>query len=49
MIAPCTCQHKYQDEVYGKGLRVHNPCKYNKAADLKSGLRCTVCGNVKPA
>lgn len=38
-IKPCHCQSAYQDEKYGPGQRVHNPC--NK------GLRCTICGSVK--
>lgn len=32
----CTCQHKFQDETYGKGKRLAN-------LTLK-GARCTVCG-----
>ena len=24
MIKKCSCQNKYQDEQYGKGMRVHN-------------------------
>jgi hypothetical protein len=35
-IAPCSCQHKYQDERYGKGQRVHNVGK--------TKITCTVCG-----
>lgn len=38
MIVKCACRHQFQDEVYGAGMRVHNPC--NK------GSRCTVCGNI---
>lgn len=38
MILPCTCKNEYQDKEYGKGNRVHNPCKKNTSA------RCTVCG-----
>lgn len=38
MIVKCACRHQFQDEVYGAGMRVHNPC--NK------GLRCTVCSNI---
>ena len=37
----CGCQHKYQDERYGKGRRL-----FNKTA--KEGVyRCTVCGDTK--
>ena len=24
MIRKCDCKHKFQDEKYGKGMRVHN-------------------------
>jgi len=40
-ILTCTCQHDFQDKRYGKGKRVHNPCKKGNA------IRCTVCGNEK--
>ena len=36
----CTCHHEYQDEHYGKGIRLHNPCIINNEV----GYRCTVCG-----
>ena len=40
-IKKCTCNHAYQDERYGKGMRLHNETG-------KDGeWRCTVCGNVK--
>jgi hypothetical protein len=43
MISKCGCDHKYQDEKYGPGMRVHNKC-------VKKGTstpwRCTVCGAV---
>jgi hypothetical protein len=37
-IGPCSCVHGYQDEKYGRGMRVLNRCG-------KDGLswRCTVC------
>lgn len=35
-ILKCTCTHEYQDEIYGKGMRVHNVTKDGNAA-------CTVC------
>jgi predicted adenine nucleotide alpha hydrolase (AANH) superfamily ATPase len=38
-ILTCTCEHKYQDERYGKNKRLHN--------ETEKGYRCTVCGNVK--
>ena len=36
MISSCTCAHTDQDRRYGKGKRVHNPCK-------DGDWRCTVC------
>jgi hypothetical protein len=37
-IAPCSCEHAFQDARYGKGNRVMNPTKEKKTH------RCTVCG-----
>lgn len=34
----CTCDHKDQDKMYGKKVRVHNK--------TKEGWRCTVCSKV---
>jgi len=47
VILPCSCKHKFQDEEYGEGMRVHNyaPKGYNGGP----GWRCTVCEKVKPA
>lgn len=36
MIIKCTCNHKAQDELNGKGMRVAN-------TGTKE-VRCTVCG-----
>lgn len=36
IIMKCNCEHEFQDEVYGKGMRVHNVSPSGKAA-------CTVC------
>jgi len=36
-ILPCDCEHSYQDQIYGKGKRVHNEGKEKK-------VTCTVCG-----
>ena len=49
-LLKCTCTGtqaaEYQDQKYGKGIRVHNTTKLNEQPkDRKS--RCTVCGNVK--
>lgn len=38
MILKCSCQHEFQDSLYGKGNRLCNPCK--KQEHL---FRCTVC------
>lgn len=37
MIRKCTCTHKGQDSIYGKGMRVFND------ATKESKYRCTVC------
>jgi hypothetical protein len=44
MIRKCTCKHKYQDEKYGKGRRVHNEMK-PRSGDKE--CRCTVCSCIK--
>ena len=36
---PCTCEHKGQDKLHGKGRRVHN--------ETNNGWRCTVCSSEK--
>lgn len=40
-IKKCTCKHEDQDQLHGKGLRVHT-------TDKKGNEHCTVCGP-KPA
>jgi hypothetical protein len=40
----CTCEHRYQDGRYGKGLRVHNPMRRVGNAHQ---YRCTVCAKVR--
>lgn len=40
IVRSCNCQHEFQDQRYGKGLRLHNPRKEGKYA-------CTVCGSLK--
>ncbi len=44
MIRDCDCKHAQQDQMYGKGQRVHNLAA--KGRDFK-GWRCTVCGKLK--
>ena len=41
VILRCSCEHEYQDRVYGKGARVHNAMKKKSG---KITYRCTVCG-----
>lgn len=46
---PCTCEHAYQDEKYGKGIRVHNVCmQTDTTKKVQTGkvmaARCTACG-----
>jgi len=38
-INQCNCASVYQNELYGKNMRVHN--------ENNKGLKCTVCGNQK--
>jgi len=40
-LIKCECQHQYQDEKYGKAVRVHNESKDGKKNT------CTVCGKTK--
>jgi hypothetical protein len=44
VVKPCSCVHKYQDEKYGKGKRVHN---IKTARKNNSTMVCTVCGTSK--
>jgi hypothetical protein len=49
-ILPCggpRCQNAYQDERYGKGMRVHNRTKQSKQL-AEQRWRCTVCMDEKP-
>lgn len=41
MKSTCSCKHDYQDEKYGKAIRIFNP------TGKDNEYRCTVCGNVK--
>lgn len=38
VVKSCTCVHPYQDEKYGKGMRVHTI-----AIKKNPPLECTVC------
>lgn len=41
-IVPCKCASEFQDNEYGKGLRLHNISQ--KGKNIKLGI-CTVCGD----
>ncbi len=44
-ILPCSCDHAYQDRIYGIGKRVHSRMKQS---DKSSNMyRCTVCTKEK--
>ena len=42
----CSCEHKFQDERYGKGVRVANPMAYKDPKSKDIQVRCTVCSKV---
>ena len=42
IIKSCSCKSKYQDEVYGKNMRVHNVGK-KAEANSRQETSCTVC------
>lgn len=45
IVLQCTCDHKFQDEQYGRTWRLHN---MNDAEEWwHSHATCTVCGRVK--
>lgn len=41
MIQKCNCESKFQDEMYGEGMRVHTEAPKSKR------YSCTICGSVK--
>jgi hypothetical protein len=41
VIAKCDCKQEFQDQQYGRGLRVHNPA-FAKGA-MPQRYRCTGC------
>lgn len=45
MKIKCTCQHKFQDQQHGKGIRVANPI----TGKSQGNGRCTVCSSEKSA
>jgi hypothetical protein len=38
-VLPCSCEHEYQDQIYGKKMRLHNAW----GGRSFKGWRCTVC------
>ena len=38
----CTCQNTFQDQTYGKGIRITTPCN-NEQMKKNFVVRCTVC------
>lgn len=40
-ILRCNCESKFQDDLYGKQMRVFNECIANGKVN---SYRCTVCG-----
>jgi hypothetical protein len=38
----CTCKSEFQDQLYGKGIRLFNSCGDSKGK--LTAWRCTVCG-----
>lgn len=45
LIKPCSCKHEYQDQTYGKNMRVHNQAKGKNPGEVT--WRCTVCKSEK--
>lgn len=43
----CGCKSEFQDELYGKGIRLFNNCGDNKGK--VTAYRCTVCGKEQKA
>lgn len=44
-VVRCNCYSVYQDDTYGKGLRVAN--KVVTPPNSPAQFRCTVCGQVR--
>lgn len=42
-ILRCNCNHLFQDERYGRRMRVHNPTRKSPIPTYK----CTVCGRTR--
>ena len=44
-VLPCSCQHEFQDRVYGNQNRVHTGGKPDSSGTQT--FKCTVCSNEK--
>ena len=44
-VMSCSCDHKFQDEKYGKGMRLFN--RTAKTVGSSYVYRCTVCTREK--
>ena len=44
-IKRCDCEHEYQDEKYGKWMRVMN--EIVKKQGISTQYRCTVCEKIR--
>ena len=42
-FCPNKCVSPFQDDKYGSGMRLHNPCASKTAKRKNGALRCTVC------
>lgn len=43
MKVNCSCKHEYQDQKYGKGVRVATPVNKTLDKGILRAVRCTVC------
>ena len=43
VVRRCTCKSPYQDQLYGPGMRLHNPKKTGAVGNDDWGYSCTVC------
>lgn len=42
----CSCEHRAQDEMYGKGMRIANATATQDDKGGTADVRCTVCSHV---
>lgn len=45
----CKCSHEFQDQLYGKGVRVCTPVERTRVQGKLQEKRCTVCGTIHRA